>query len=344
AIAVGLALAAVAVLRTVAVQPDDEVHPALWFVGAGVASGPALLLVGTAPRLAGVNDAVLVAFTGNGLALLWLGSVAIGAALYVLPTESGVPLYSRSLAALGFWGWVVLAPLAAGAKLLSGPAPDWWETLGTAASIALLIPVLAIVTVLALTYARRVPSGTHSAALRFALAGTVFFGLYGGLRAVGALRTVASVLHLTVAIDAGTELALYGVIGSWLAAGVYAALPALTGNTALSPAAQRRHVWLVVSGVALVVVPLLVGGIVQGALWQAGVRDGSGVFLGSGWSLVSDAVRPWLWARAAGEAVLFLAWGTLFQQVLSTYSYGQPLATAPAVAVDVSSSSVVVRA
>lgn len=323
-LALGLLLAATVFFRTLAGRDADEVHPALWHLSAGLLAGPVLLLLGTMPRVAGVNDDVVRVFATNGLLLLWLVSLGIGAALYVVPQASRSALYSGRLAALGFWGWVAIAPLSAPARLVSGPAQEWLETIGIAASIALVAPALAICVNLVKTYTRRT-SLTHPAELRFALLGAVLLAIAVSFGALSSGRNAGDMLHLTVATEGAAEVMTLGVAGALILGGLCHVLPGLAERRPANPVVAGRAAWWLGSGVALVGLSLLAGGLVQGALWTAAVRDGGDAVTGAGWRVVADSLRPLLWARVLGEVLVVVGVTLVFQQVLATTAYGDAL-------------------
>jgi cytochrome c oxidase cbb3-type subunit I/II len=323
-IALGQLLVLCAVLRTVSKRVADEVHPALWFIVAGLVCAPFVVLAGSLPRVHGINDELVVAFGLSGLKLLWLVPLGIGTGLYALPAGARAPLHSRQLATVAFWGWFLLAPFAGPVRLVAGPAQNWVETLGIAAAIALTVPVLALVVLLLETYARRT-SLAHGADLRFALAGTGLLAVWGLLAAATAGRTAGDLLHATVFADGLAELALFGVAGSFLLAGLFHCLPAATGNRLANPRVAAASMWLLAGGILVVALSLLVAGYVEGVLAAEAVRNaadrGGAAFVDT-----VDAMRPLLWLRVAGEALVMLAWVTAFQQVFSTSAYGDPLA------------------
>ncbi|HVE98838.1 MAG TPA: cbb3-type cytochrome c oxidase subunit I [Mycobacteriales bacterium] len=323
-LAVGLLLAAAVFFRTLAVRADDVLHPALWHLSAALGAAPVLLFLGTMPRVAGVNDEIVRVFATNGLALLWLVSLGIGVALYVVPQACRAALYSRRLAHLGFWGWVALAPFTGPARLVSGPAQEWLETIGIAASIALVVPALAVCVNLGKTYTRRT-SLSHPPDLRFALLGAVLLAVAVSAAALAGSRTAGDVLHLTVFSEGAAELMTIGVAGALLLAGVWHVLPGLAGSRQANAVVAGRAAWWLGAGIGLVALSLATGGFVQGALWTAAVRDGGEAFVGSGWRVVADSLRPLLWARVVGQALVLVAAVLVFQQVLATTAYGDPL-------------------
>lgn len=322
-IALGQLLVLCSVLRTVSKRVTDEVHPALWFIVAALFAAPFVVLAGALPSVHGVNDELVVAFGLSGLKLLWLVPLGIGSALYVVPAAARAPLHSRQLATVAFAGWFVLAPFAGPVRLVAGPAQNWVETVGIAATIALAVPVLAVVLLLLSTYARRT-SLAHAADLRFALAGVGLLAVYGVLVATTSGRTAGDLLHATVYADGVAELAL-AVAGAFLLAGAFHCLPSVTGNRLANPRIAGGAVWLLALGALTVALSLLAAGYVEGVLFAGAVRDGVAP-TGQAFVDVTNAIRPLLWLRVAGEALVVGAWLTAFQQVFSTSTSGEPLA------------------
>lgn len=322
-IALGQLLVLCSVLRTVAKRVTDEVHPALWFICAALLAAPFVVVAGALPSVHGINDEIVLAFGISGLKLLWLVPLGIGIALYAVPAAARAPLHSRQLAQVAFFGWFVLAPFAGPVRLLGGPAQEWLETIGVAATIALAVPLLAVVVLLLSTYARRT-SLAHTADLRAGLAGVGLLAVWGVLAATSATRTAGDFLHATVAADGLAELALYAA-AALILAGVFHSLPAITGNRIANARVAGATVWLVTGGAVVVALSLYVAGYVQGVLWAAGVRNGDPTFTGAGWLPVVDAIRPLLWLRVAGEGLVLVGWVAAFQQVFSTSAYGEPL-------------------
>ncbi len=323
-LALGLLLAAAAFFRTLALREADDLHPALWYLSSGVLAGPVLLLLGTLPRVAGINDEILRVFATNGLLLLWLVSLGIGIAHYVVPQAARTALYSRRLSVVGFWGWVAIAPLTGPARLVSGPAQEWLETIGIAATITLVVPALAVCVNLSKTYTRRT-SLAHSADLRCALLGATLLAVSVSLGALTAGRTAGDVLHLTVFADGAAEMVAAGVAGSLILAGLWHVLPTVAGRRQANPVLAARSTWWLGAGAVLVATSLLAAGLVQGALWTESVRDGGSAFTGAGWRVVVDSIRPLLWVRVVGQVLLLSTAVLVFQQVLATTAYGEPL-------------------
>lgn len=324
-IALGEVLVLGAVVRTAAKRTTDEVHPALWFVVAALVCAPFVLLAGALPRVHGVNDELVLAYGLNGLKMLWLVPLGMGVALYAVPAASRAALYSRQLAGIAFWGWFLFAPFAGPVRLVSGPAQNWVESVGVAATVALGIPVLAFVTLVFATYARRT-SLAHETGLRFALAGTGLLALWAVMASATAGRTAGAFLHGTPFPDGLAELALLGVAASFLLAGAFHGLPGIAGAHHLAnPRVASAAVWLIGIGAAVVGLSLLAAGYVQGAVETQAIRDGVPLGIGATYAHVTDAIRPLLWLRVMGDGLAAVGLALAFQQVFSTSTAGEPI-------------------
>jgi cbb3-type cytochrome oxidase subunit 1 len=316
-VALGLLLAAVTAVATMFRRRRDSLHPAAWHLLAALAQAPVLVVIGIFARSSGVTGRTAHVFSSSGLLLLWLVSLGLGVALYVVPTAARTHLYSRELSLIGFWGWVLLAPLAGMSQLLSGPTTDRLESIGAAASVALVVPALAIALNLVLTHSHR-SSVAAAADLRLALLG-------GGLTLVAAVfaalepTSVGDTLHDTYFTAGLRELWLFGAAAALLVAGAYHCLPGLTGHRLANPRFAASHAWLIAVGVGLVFLGLGIAGYTQGTLLD--VSGIEGVARGA----LDDAARPLLNLRLLGELLLVFTWISVFQQVFSTAAYSDPL-------------------
>ena len=315
-IALGLLLAAAVGVATIFRRPADRLHPAGWHLLAALAQAPVLLVIGMFAQTSGIRGRTTHVFAGSGLLLLWLVSLGIGIALYVVPTTSRTRLYSRDLSLIGFWGWVLLAPFAGLSRLLAGPTSDNLETIGAAASIALVVPALAVALNLLYTYARRTTVALP-AELRMAMLGGLLLIIAS---AVAALEptSVGDTVHDTFFTDALRELWLFGVAAALVLAGLYHCLPGMTGNRLANPRFAASHTWWLAAGVGLTFLGLAVAGYTQGTLLDVAGEDG--VARGA----LDVAARPLLQLRLVGELLLVAVWVAAFQQVFSTSAYSDP--------------------
>jgi cytochrome c oxidase cbb3-type subunit 1 len=104
--------------------------------------------------------------------------------------------------------------------------------------------------------------------LRFAGFGVIAFALAGLMSVATALPGAGRILHFTWFTVAGGLLHSYGFFAMVMFGAVYHILPQLMGREFPSARLVRVHFWTAAAGVLLFVVPLAVGGIVQGLRLQ----------------------------------------------------------------------------
>ncbi len=99
--------------------------------------------------------------------------MALGTAYYLAPKVTGRPVFSDSLAKLGFWSLAIIAPWAGMQKLAGAPVPYFLPYVGAAATALLFIPVCAAATNTLRTIAPSRETFDASPALRFTTAGMI---------------------------------------------------------------------------------------------------------------------------------------------------------------------------
>ncbi len=140
-------------IQTLRRRTEEGLYVSLWYVVAGVTAAFGLWLVGNLPGvigdlpgLGGITTALQRVIFSSGFLTLWVVGIGIGAAYYLLPKETGNPLFSRGLAAAGFWSVVLAALWAAPTALTHTPVPGWAQTVAAVMALGLVIPALAVAT------------------------------------------------------------------------------------------------------------------------------------------------------------------------------------------------------
>ena len=172
------------------------------------------------------------------------------------------------------------------------------------ASALLIVPVIAIALTIHATLGReRIATGWTDDGLKFFLFGTVAYVLLGLLSAVGpgleifnhvfpllyngspmaempwfggeiegVPFTADNFTQFTLLTPALAQLSIYGFLAMTLFGAIYQIAPKLMGGELPSPTWKEWHWRLAVAGVALTVLPLIVGGIYQGTQWNENLR------------------------------------------------------------------------
>lgn len=247
---------------------ETETYPSVWFLLAALLALPWFLAVvptlGAGPEAAGVLGVVVRRWALNGVAALAAGGVGLAALLYLVPRLTGVPLASRQLALLGFWAWVFFTPWAA--TFHGDPVPRWLVSAGVAGRIFAAIAFVTLATNFGMTLAgggwRKLCAAPGG---RWVAAGLVGWFTAGVLAFLANLRGGSGLLRLTW-FTPGLELLV--VLGFLLPVVVALTLdvwPALADGKPVPAVWRGPATWLVLGGAGLVVIPLLLAGLVQGA-------------------------------------------------------------------------------
>src|SRR3569833_612031 len=110
---------------------------------------------------------------------------------------------------------------------------------------------------------------------KFIMMGTTFL-LFGAVLGVGgSLRSVQGMTHFTDYPIAHDYAMLYAGFMSVLIGGMYYAWPRITGRELWNPYLASWHLWLTLTGGALIIVVLGVQGFIQGYMqrYGAGIKD-----------------------------------------------------------------------
>jgi cytochrome c oxidase cbb3-type subunit 1 len=249
---------------------ERALHPSQWFLVAAlfwfpwIYSTANLFLVAWPVR--GVVQAVIGWWFANNLLVVWTSLVGLGAAFYFLPKLGGRPLQSHYLALFVFWtlilfsSWCGMPPGA--------PVPAWMPTLSAAATALLIVPLLAVFLVTWRTVRGSIMSNWSNTPFCFIGSGIDSFLLSGLMLMAMACPKISSVTNFTWFGPAETQLRLYGFFAMTMFGAVYYILPRAVGTEFPFPKLVRVHFWISLLGIVLLVVPLAIGGVVQGLKLQ----------------------------------------------------------------------------
>jgi cytochrome c oxidase cbb3-type subunit 1 len=245
-------------LLTFRARQPGEVYPAQWYILAALFWFPwlytsaRLLLLWLPVR--GVMQLGVNIWFANGLFTLWLTSLGIAVLLYFIPKLAKAPLYSRALAVTAFWALAVFGGWGGFYRGL--PLPAWMVSVGVAASIVLLAPLIATLANLWFTLGQG--TAPKSALLGYFKTSLIFFALTGVFAVFAA---IVPQLRLTLFGEGNEQLFLYGFIGLALFGAIHYMGPRLTGveNDKFVCASGGA----VTLGIVLYAVAFLVGGMLQ---------------------------------------------------------------------------------
>jgi cytochrome c oxidase cbb3-type subunit 1 len=209
--------------------------------------------------------AAISAWVRSAFIFLFFMPVAIGAAYYLAPKVTGRPIFSYSLAKLGFWSLAVIAPWAGMQKLTGAPIPYFLPYLGAAATALIFVPAATAAYNTIRTMLSAEENLAASPSLRFTIAGIT--GLIVLAAAAVLLNLPGSTLPLTQFSLSGYGfeiLAIYGFFSLVMFGTAYFIVPRVTRREWLSSRLIKIHFLFSVYGVITVALITLFGGLQQG--------------------------------------------------------------------------------
>jgi cytochrome c oxidase cbb3-type subunit 1 len=211
-------------------------------------------------------QAVIAWWYSENLLVVWLALVGLAAIFYFVPKLTSRELHSRYLALLAFWMLILFGSW--GGIPASAPVPAWMPALSVVTTVLGLITVIAVFLNMRLTLEGKCLLFMSNPSLKFIGFGLVSF-LVGGLAsAVTALPAVNQVTQFTWFTVAKGWLNFYGFFAMVIFGAIYYIVPQLMGQEFPFPKLVRAHFWTAAFGVLVFVVPLAIGGIVQGLKLQ----------------------------------------------------------------------------
>lgn len=212
----------------------------------------------------GTVQSVLSAWYAYNVYGLWLAPGGLAAIYYFLPKLLGRTIYDYRLARMGFWSYGLFASWAGARLLIGGPVPAWVQTVGTAACLMLLIPVV----VIAINHLGSLPGRLRrvkeSPSLAFIVFAAIAFTVVGLGTAAMSLRTVAEVTQFTFVEMALEQAGSYAFFTMAAFGGIYFLVPRLVLRPWPSRALITAHFWFTAAGIVLAVTCLAAGGLLQG--------------------------------------------------------------------------------
>jgi cytochrome c oxidase cbb3-type subunit 1 len=260
-------LIAVPTVATFGFRLERALYPSHWFMLAALLWFPwsyasaNIFLVAMPVR--GVAQAVIDLWFGNNLLFVWTSLVGLGVAFYFLPKLTGRPLQTYYYALFVFWTLILFGAwcgIPAGS-----PFPAWIPALSAVAAWLLIVPLLGVLILFVKTLrgAPRVEQlGGPVCYVKFGLTAFLLSGV--ALHMAGANPDLVRVTEFTWFGQAQVQLQLFGFLMMVLFGALYYILPRALGFEFKFPKFPRLHFWLSTVGVLLFVIPLAIGGWLQG--------------------------------------------------------------------------------
>lgn len=276
------------VFQTVAVRKEKAMYVSLWYFLGTLVWAPIIFLVGNnfmmdwtglggRGAVPGINDAMLNWWYGHNVIGMWFSTLGLGIFYYFLPVLTKNPLYSHRLSMIGFWTLAFFYVWNGQHHLIYGPGPDWLESVAITFSVLMVIPVFAVVYNLFKTahgkWHLMFDNSYAAIPLRFLLFGGLAYLLtctQGAL--INAPRTTNAYFHFTYWTVGHSHLAFLATFSFISMAGIYHALPRITG-VQMSRRLANWHFGLLATGLIVFLGVLHTAGILQGAMWAAQIEE-----------------------------------------------------------------------
>lgn len=258
-------LMAISAVATFGARRERALQPPHWFLLAAIFWFPwiystaNLFLVAWPVR--GVTQAVIDWWFSNNLIFVWFALTGLGIAFYLLPKIAGRPLQGGYFALFAFWTFILFATWCGIPQ--GAPVPAWFPAASTFASVLLVIPLIAI----ALVFVKNVSGGRvqcKGGPYCYAKFGTVAFLLSFLMVMSLGCPHFGRTMGFTWYVPAQTYLQIFGFFAIVVCGAIYELLPRVMGFELPFPKFVRFQHWLFMAGLALLVLPLAIGGILQG--------------------------------------------------------------------------------
>jgi cytochrome c oxidase cbb3-type subunit 1 len=195
---------------------------------------------------------------------LWFTPIGLGAIYYFIPKVLGKPVYNYSLSVVGFWSLALFYNWNGMHHLVGGPIPAWLITISIVASGMMLVPVITVGLNHHLTMWGDFKKLKDSPVLRFMVFGGMSYTITSLHGVALAFRSVSEVTHFTHSTIAHAHQGMYAFFCMVMFGSIYYILPRVTGVEWPSARLIRIHFWCTAIGISLYVVPLTIGGTLQG--------------------------------------------------------------------------------
>ena len=217
------------------------------------------------PSVQGVVQSLVGAWAVQNFLNIFITSIGLATAYYLIPKVINRPVHSYNLAATGFWSFILFSGLTGAVRLSGGPVPVWIVTLSIAATILLIVQLVTVSANLLLTMRGQYHMVYHSPTIRFTFFGAIAFSLAGLTGLLSSLRSVDRVLHFTLFQSAQSYLLLYAFFSMVMFGAIYYILPRLVGCEWLSSSMISLHFWGAAYGGGMLIAILGIAGIAYGS-------------------------------------------------------------------------------
>jgi cytochrome c oxidase cbb3-type subunit I len=252
-------------------RQERALGPSQWFLLAALFWFPWIyftanyLLLSHVP-VRGVTQAVIAWWYSGNLNLVWFGLVGLAVVFHFIQQLMDRPLYSRHLVLFTFWTIILFASWSGIPR--SAPVPAWIPAMSTVATVLTLVTALSVMLNICKTCGRGCSQTENPPPGKFIAFGTMAFVISWLMNAIAAIPEVNSVTNFTWFTVAQWQLNVFGFFAMAMFGAIYYIVPRVTGIEWPCAKSPRRHFWLAAIGIVLIVLPLAIGGLIEGFNWR----------------------------------------------------------------------------
>lgn len=267
---IAFVLASFDLYATIATRRFEKMYVSLWYVMGTLFWTAFTWIVGSYAVYwvpGGISRVNVSFFYVHNLVGLIFTPMGLAIAYYALPKLANVPIYSHRLSMIGFWSIAFIYAWIGAHHIIHGPMAQWLQTLSIVFSMWLFIPVWTVVTNLFATLKDNWQVYNRNPAIRFLEMGVIFYLLTCIQGPLMALRNVNEITSKTDWVIGHAHISIYATFTFFAIAGIYQALPHLTKKPLWSHKLASWHFSLNLFGSIFFILPLWVGGFLQGMMW-----------------------------------------------------------------------------
>lgn len=262
----GYAVIGIGVLLTLHHSGERRLEPPQWFLLAALFWFPWIFSTGhlllTFGRVRGVMQAVVNWWYSANLNFVCLGLLGLGALFYFIPRSAQRPWPGRQLALFTFWTLILFASWSGIPG--SAPVPAWMPAVSTVATALTFVTALSVLIIIYRSAVSGPSSPGNPPTGKFFALGAMAFVVSWLMNAAGAIPEIRAVTQFTWFTVAQWQLNVYGFFAVTMIGAIYYIVPRVAGIDWPWKNWVRAHYWMAAFGIALMVLPLAIGGVLQG--------------------------------------------------------------------------------
>lgn len=320
-IVIAFILLSINIVMTIVIREEKLLYISAWYFSGAVLWTSVGYFVGncmwhpSTGSEAGIVDAIFLWFYGHNIFGLLVTPLAVGIGYYMVPRIVRAPLYSQLLGIIGFWTLLAFYTHIGGHHLLQAPIPTWLKTVSIIDSVAMMLPVAAVLINWWYTSRGRFSRYMADPAAKLLLLGSIWYGIVCIQGPLQSIAWIQRITHFNNWVIGHSHIAVLGFTGFIALGGMYYVLPYVCGRKVYSEKLINAQYWLVLLGLIGFFVSLTAAGLVQGSNWN----NGETVYR------VIPLLKPYMVTRLA-EGLLIITGAFLgLYNVVMTLLKGEPV-------------------